>query len=399
MEASNRSRRSTRSLRPACPVILVAAACACQAPRAPGQPDPPDQVRLLAARDRGDLATMRAHGWELWRGLQDRWQRFERSDVVLGQPDRIFRPLRPFRNGEGIEAETLPVMFSVAFDATAAAHIRRYALGSRAALRAIHAVPEFPRGAIALKLVWYPVHHDRPTTLPIWDGAPVNPDARGNPDRTWRRTITIDPLPRTPEAPHDAPDTSHGSGAQVVPLAAFLHHTLEGAAELAAARAVAHDPSLAPGDHVVLLGMHVTTKEIPDWVWATFWWHDRPGEGRFAEDRPATLGGAASHYLMDVAYSAETPREPDGSPHACMNPWLEARFPGGLHSNCLTCHQRAAFGAARYLPVTRTTIPADDPYFAGKTTTDFLWTLALEAHWRQVGHDGHAAAKNRALST
>jgi hypothetical protein len=199
-------------------------------------------VRLIAARDRGDVAAMRAHGWQLWRDLQDRWQGFVRSDVVLGQPDRVFRGMRPFRNGDAIEAETLPVMFAVAFDDTAAAHIRRYALGSRATLRAIHAVPEFPRSAIAVKLVWYPVHRDRPTTLPVWDGDPVNPDARGNPDRTWRRTITV--------APADGQRDAAPPGAPAVPLGAFLYRTLEGDAELAAARAVAHDPSLARGDSV-----------------------------------------------------------------------------------------------------------------------------------------------------
>ena len=26
------------------------------------------------------------------------------------------------------------------------------------------------------------------------------------------------------------------------------------------------------GDYLVLTGVHVTTKETPDWVWATFWW-------------------------------------------------------------------------------------------------------------------------------
>ena len=371
-------------------IAVVAAACACQAARAPGPPaptdpatrpavrdhgdvapfvlEPADQVTLLAARDRGDVGAMRAHGWQLWRDLQGHWQDFERSDVVLDQRDRVFRGLRPFRNGDAIEAETLPVMFAVAFDPTAAAHIRRYALGSRTALQAMHAVPEFPRSAIALKLVWYPVHRDRRTTLPIWDGDPVNAE-HGNPDRTWRRTITINPsLAAGP--PGDA----------AVPIDAFLHHTLAAGEELAAARRVAHDPSLAAGDYVVLLGMHVTTKEIPDWIWATFWWHDRPGEGRFAADRPAGLDGAAGHYLMDVAYSAETPREPGGSPHACMNPWLEARFPDGLHSNCLTCHQRAAFGARDYLPVTRKALVIDDPYFADKTTTDFMWSLAFEAH-------------------
>src|SRR5512147_2564108 len=102
--------------------VLVAAVCACQTPRAPGQPDPPDQVMLLAARDRGDVVTMRAHAWQLWTDLQGRWQGFARSDIVLGQPDRVFRPLRPLRSGETIFAETaaesFPVMFAVAFDPT-----------------------------------------------------------------------------------------------------------------------------------------------------------------------------------------------------------------------------------------------------------------------------------------
>jgi hypothetical protein len=62
-----------------------------------------------------------------------------------------------------------------------------------------------------------------------------------------------------------------------------------------------------------------------------------------------------------------------------MNPWLEARFPNGVRSNCLACHRRAAFGATDYLPVTRGDLSLDDPYFAGKVATDFVWSLALEA--------------------
>jgi hypothetical protein len=192
-------------------------------------------------------------------------------------------------------------------------------------------VPEFPRASIAIKLVWYPVHRDRRTQLPIWDGEPMHPDDHGNPDRTWRRTVTIaatdaaagtkragavatkpgtEPVAVMPQtrADTDAGDAGDaGDAAHEVPITAFLHHALETPAELASARAVAHDPSLALGDFVVLLGMHVTTKEIPDWVWATFWWHDRPDDGPFAADRPAQLDGAARNYLMDVAYSAESP--------------------------------------------------------------------------------------------
>jgi hypothetical protein len=64
---------------------------------------------------------------------------------------------------------------------------------------------------------------------------------------------------------------------------------------------------------------------------------------------------------------------------ACFNPWLEARFPDGLHSNCVTCHQRAVVGATDYLPVTRGRLRDDDPYFRGHPPTDFVWSIAFEA--------------------
>jgi len=313
-------------------VVALAMLCACAI-----ADDPP------AAIARIDRATQRAHAWDLWSRVLRDWPHYVPSDVLLGARDRVFRPLRPFRVGNVTETETLPIMFAVAFDPTAAAHIRSQALASRATLRRLDAFPAFPPSALAIKLIWYPVHRDRPAQLPVWDGEPMIPT--GNPDRTWQRTITIDP-------------------------SEFITRTLTRPDELAAARAIAHDPSLAPGDLAILLGMHVSTKELPDWIWATDWWHDRPNLGPYAANRPASLAGPAAHYLMDVAYSGEAP---------CMNPFLEARFPDGVHSNCLTCHQRAASGAVDYLPVTRSVLAPDDPYFAGKLPTDFVWTLALEA--------------------
>jgi hypothetical protein len=73
---------------------------------------------------------------------------------------------------------------------------------------------------------------------------------------------------------------------------------------------------------------------------------------------------------MVVAFSAEA---------ACMNPWLEARFQNGLHSNCVACHRRAVIGAIDYLPVTRGRLRDDDPYFTGHVATDFVWSIPFEA--------------------
>jgi hypothetical protein len=264
--------------------------------------------------------------------------------VVLDRPDRRIRALQPFAHAGAIVTETLPIGFAVAFDPTAAAHVRAHHLGSRSAQAQLAELPAFPRSAIALKLVWYLVRREGTTRMPIWDGEP--PREGGNPDATWQRTIEV------------------RAGA----LDDFEHHAIASIDELRAARTAMHDATIALGDELALVAMHVSTKELPDWLWATFWWHDRPESGRFAEGRPR-LTGAAGHYLMDVALDGSAPS---------FNPWLEARFPDGTRSSCATCHQRAIRGAVDYLPVTLAPLAKDDAYFASYQT-DFVWTLALEA--------------------
>lgn len=360
-------------------VVIGLVACRRAATPAVAPPPPPRAERstaaleaeLLAARDRQDVAAMRAHGWRVWAELQGAWPRWPSSDVVAGRPDRIFRALAPFRIGDRIEVETAPTMFAVVFDPVAAAHARRSRVRARPRRGAM---PAFPRDAITLKPVWYAIHRDRVTALPVWDGAPTRPDGDGNPTRTWAREVLVVP-PGADGPDHNADDAA---GRRRVGLDAFVVRTLATDAEVVAARRAARDPTLAIGDLAVLVGMHVATKQIPDWVWITLWWHDRPDSGPYAAGRPARVRGPAAHYLMDVAYSADTPAAADGGPHAAMNPWLEARFPGGLRSNCVACHQRAALGAETYLPVTRGPTAATDPYFADKLTTDFVWSLALE---------------------
>jgi hypothetical protein len=270
------------------------------------------------------------------------WQSWPRSDVVLGKPDRPLRALQPFEHAGGLVTETLPIAFAVSFDPTAAGHVARYHLASRSAQRALDELPAFPTSAIAVKAVWYLVRREGITRMPIWDGEPPRDD--GNPDVTWQRTIEVDPAGN---------------------LADFEHHAIASRDELVAARAAMHDASIAMGDYLALVALHVSTKELPDWLWVTYWWHDRPDSGPFAEGHPP-----GSHYLMDVATQAGPPS---------FNPWLEARFPDGTRSNCVTCHQRAVRDARDYLPVTQGRLAVDDPYFRGTIPTDFVWTLALEA--------------------
>jgi hypothetical protein len=133
---------------------------------------------------------------------------------------------------------------------------------------------------------------------------------------------------------------------------------------------------------MILVGLHFTTKEMVDWTWTTLWWHDMPDRGRFASGRPHSVKNEWAHYLMDVSYDMDLPRERDGSPHICFNPWLEGLFPGGYTSNCMTCHRLAVWPGksvpANLLPVTRGKLSADHPLFSGKAKLDFLWSLARE---------------------
>jgi hypothetical protein len=344
-------------------LALLAAACAASLP-AP-------EARQLRLRDAEDVAAMRRHGWAVLAGVTRpapgggpgfaRWHSLAETfggGAGFRRIDQVDTGM-PVLQGAGA-----PMMMLVQFNEPAYRHIRSQGLYRRATLAAINAgfspatpldrrtIAPFPRDALAIKTVWTVVHAEAPTPVSVWDGAGAAEPA------AWPRTVMV------------------GPGG--VPLSRFYHLPIA-AADLPAIRAI--DPTAQAGDHLVLLAVHLTTREIPDWIWATWWWHDRPDVGPFAAGRPAALGGAWRNYLMDVAYSAETPREADGTPNAMFNPYLETSA-GGHASNCMACHQGAvwtAAGPAPFLPVTRGARPPDDPLFRTGTRLDFMWSIAREA--------------------
>lgn len=319
---------------------------------------------------------MRAHAWALlanvaatrlegWHGLGETFPSGVGRFRAIEEPDLAGVSL--------LQASGAPLLSRVLFNDIAFRHIRAQRLFSRARLAALNAgfgtatpladrqIAPFPRGSIALKTIWAVVHARGLTSLSVWDG-PGDPVAANVPAH-WPRQVVVD---------------SNGAAPGAVPLDRFEHRRI-GVAELAAVRAL--DASAQAGDYLVLLGMHVTTKEIPDWIWATFWWHDRPETGPFAAGRPATVTGPWRNYLLDVAYSFDTPREADGTANIAFNPYIEI-FPAGARSNCAACHQGAVWtpsGAPPFLPVRRGRRAADDPLFRTGTRLDFIWSIATEA--------------------
>ncbi|MBV9354239.1 MAG: hypothetical protein JO023_01805 [Chloroflexi bacterium] len=159
---------------------------------------------------------------------------------------------------------------------------------------------------------------------------------------------------------------------------------------------------IQPGNIALLVAMHVTTKEIPNWTWQTFWWAAVPDSPRYGADRPSEIPEPWSHYDMDAAYYMTAPAtDPRGVPLVVFNPYLETNLEGcvpdganppcpsgqiawtGVHSNCMTCHRMAAWGGTGKSPPywPDGAIPPDDhQLFDGYTKTDFLWSIPVRAH-------------------
>jgi len=275
--------------------------------------------------------------------------------------------------------------------------------------------------SFVLKPVYQFISGHEVTAVPYWNGddtsattVPPNPIAS-----TWRQAVAVDPTGKlNPGDSIRLPINNEGyKWCKIVPLSAFywqritvedsIHFSQFGAAN-GDFIGVANDTSwqavlnaVRPGNIGLLVAMHVTGKEIPNWTWQSFWWGDNPNDSLFGADRPATIPPPWNHYNMTVAYSMLTPS--NGS-NIAYNPYLETSLSGtlpatgpwtGVTSNCMSCHRRAAVGFvdtssrffASYGPDLQV-YPYDTSVFIvpgpGGTQvpllkTDFLWSVALRA--------------------
>jgi len=298
----------------------------------------------------------------------------------------------------------------VLFNEEALSHIHKFRLWDSSELDSINKefgylgapvaereIPPFPPKAVVLKTEWRIVPHKQGGSREVvwaWDTRRVflqppesnsegiaHHDGQGG----WSRKYFV----KLVEG-----ECKPGIGDQKVPdipLSCFFHFQLtdddaRGINELVKEGVIAKAASA--GDYAILLGLHVITREIPDWTWATFWWHDHPNDGPYAEGRPDTVPPLWRNYLMDTTLSMRTPAESDGKEKICFNPYLEAFLENGLSSNCMNCHSRSV-----YPPVDFPAIPwrrdpqrfPQDSYYEGETSLSFLWSIrdnASEGHRR-----------------
>jgi hypothetical protein len=209
---------------------------------------------------------------------------------------------------------------------------------------------QFPSGSIAVKSFWHVVKKGQQIDVRKWSwSAAANNRYRVEP-RHWNRLAK--------ECVAKQPGSTSGC---VTAAAAF--HTVE-----------VSDPSqyhceqncvvLEEGDLLILVGLHIASKEMPEWLWATFWWrYDAAPSGDFwtcgDAQRTEVLGNVPtpwSYYSMDVvaSFTVEKPRpkgnNPCGFPGSikgeellsAYNPFVEAQERNGLRSSCVDCHSRAS---------------------------------------------------------
>jgi hypothetical protein len=353
-----------------------------------------------------------------------------REPLPLEMPRQLQRRVKAAAPGGGEPTVT----GFVKYDPTAAEFIVENKLLSKKALNELlkqgkKSVPDFPNTAVSLKPVFHVVTgsqlvQGRYYQLAAWPGPPNPP--KPFPSNEWGQCVWVDvkdpgdgmgsgkvDTKCSADGSSRTPETTYGLGG-------FIHFRLSAARAkmLNAARAATEKklPAVAEGDYAILLGMHVTSREITRWTWQTFWWAQDPdnpplpSSREIAADRPAELKGAPRHYAHASSYSMVFPPQPNtggsntGDSVYAYNPWLEAPFaptdlpasrPGqyqgkpvannvGVQTNCMSCHAQASY-SAQGIDLTATLYTGDQyidlegPQFKGNLQVDFLWSIADRA--------------------
>ncbi|NNF35481.1 MAG: hypothetical protein HKN68_15335 [Saprospiraceae bacterium] len=176
------------------------------------------------------------------------------------------------------------------------------------------------------------------------------------------------------------------------------------------------------GDPVILLGMHVSTRETQRWTWQSFYWTESPDNPIFPSSTVIAAGrntlskpleSPANHYAASVGYSMMSPALPyEGppidimnagvSPVYALNPYIEGTFGtdvfpdqatyfsgayaeqfykaniDGITSNCMSCHSQAAYDGSGFNEgsfLADQYVNRNAPWFEGMVQLDFAWSL------------------------
>jgi hypothetical protein len=213
----------------------------------------------------------------------------------------------------------------------------------------------FPQHAVSIKAFWRRVPANGTVALGVWPGIEnlqQDRDAAQN-ENLWPECVVVyDPAkPQSGRGPCGVnPDGTEKTG-DFITAEQFFTYPISAKTSIAFRQPKDAADILKPGDKMILLGMHIATKEIPDWTWSTFWWQ---GRGSHPEDpsKPQELSKGDSiwrNYAGTTSISFNWPATKFDKPvqasyNVIFNPYLEAlEFHYGTSSSCVSCHSRAAY--------------------------------------------------------
>lgn len=265
---------------------------------------------------------------------------------------------------------------------------------------AIGSIQDFPQKSITLKPVYMLFHNDsKLKKLPVWLDAPNPPDSLTTSQFPY--CVYIDVENKQPKGKKIIPTLQSSVNQDdiknaTVNLEEFISLKVDD--KMAAYMKKEYKNSKAKsGEIAVLVAMHVTSKEIKNWTWQSFYWtpnKENPGSPSSllaANVRPKELKGAAANYAANAAYVMTTPNNsPTGSPMFGYNPYLEGGFgpsvftvtnntnPNykyGMQTNCMNCHGLAIPSPKGYYTTAQYLDMKDSSYFGNEVQLDFAWSV------------------------
>ncbi|HEU0015620.1 MAG TPA: hypothetical protein VFQ45_18225 [Longimicrobium sp.] len=266
----------------------------------------------------------------------------------------------------------------------------------------------FPDSAIATKPVYWIVNQTGLTVMPYWAGVDSSTNPGQPTDTTWTQFVAIDPTGQQVGDTVQVQEHGRTYPARVIGLDQFYSFPLT-QDEVNDITNPTNNPALdteiandsidvyadgrqsqqpvSVGDYAVLTAMHVSTKEIGNWTWQTFWWTPDYRNNPLASDQPAGVQGPFKNFAMQQAYYMVIPSGPSqGQNQVTFNPYLETGLTppdSGIASNCMSCHRMATWTFSNY-HFYGNIQPGDSALFAGFTKLDFLWSVQVGASTAQA---------------
>lgn len=414
---------------------------------------PSEQQALQAEIDAKDLSAVRAHGWKLWGALTDMTseeyvpgkqacgvsQNLAAFDTWYGE-EEIFRTPIFCPDGKPCGEGSIPSHYWHTPRQAGGAQVLSFnkystefvdwvddnqlydpatldgwnkqlnADGTPNVDRTVDHFIDPPQPvSTMLKPTFWVLKKDEPMMIPYWYG-PLNPVSPANSDTprhptavTWKNFVLYDPTGKAdPTAPREVtiyglegPEKHMVVPKKVVTADEFyaLPLTAEDVKFIQGANIFTIGgvdvTEIEPCDIAVLVGMHVTTAEVKNWTWQTFYWNPFP-----SDTSQPTVEGPFRNFDMATAYYFDGS---DGEPHIAYNPYLEPPITGptfmnpmtmyGADSNCMSCHH-----AAGYPTINGTTNPGtmlqgsyfakgpvtgSEQWFNNRIQTTFMWGLVM----------------------